>query len=185
MIVLYTRSNTIISKLVRCAGPFNYSHVGILNGNQVLDAKGSISKSILQKIGLGRFVKHKRNHVDYVPLDVFLSHATVVKARWHSNVDIFRAEAMRGQPFDLTSALFQFLRLRFDAPNKQFCTELLLRSSSRTVSWAAPYSNPREVYLTSENLPPHAKQQLNDLGLNVKTYVNPEKLISISNLLSK
>lgn len=171
MIVLYTRSETFISRLVRCAGPFNYSHVGVLNGNRVLDAKGSITKSLLAKVGLGILVKHKRNHVDYVSLDKFLSNATVVKARWHSDLDITTAERMIGQSFDLKSALFQFLRLRLDTHNKQFCTELLFRSSCKTSRWAAPYSNPREAYLKSQNLPRSAKQQLKALGLNVKTYI--------------
>ena len=134
MIVIFGRNNHWISRLVRWRTSAPWSHVGMIDGDSVLEAMGPIG-------------------VKLTPISEFEARYTHTERRYLPG-NLEKAKAKLGAPFD-TRGLWGIFFKRKDSHdiNGWFCSELVAYASDAISDEYAHYITPIIIYWLSKRLP--------------------------------
>jgi hypothetical protein len=133
MKVIFARNNgNIISKVIRLYTWSDWSHVGIIDGEHVIEAIGCK--------GVAR-TKLKAFELRYDD--------TCIR---HIAGDIEKAKALIGKDFDQRGLWGGLLHMRVQDPDKWFCSELVAHASDAFDSEFAHKVSPENLYWVSSEL---------------------------------
>lgn len=132
MIVIFGRNKHWISRTIQLITRFKFSHVGILDGGYVIEAKGPIG-------------------VVKTPLFDFLERYDETEFR-KIDGDIRRARKLIGKPFDKSGILAFILPWKKQNPEEWFCSEVLALASHAIADEFAHNVAPKHVYWISRPL---------------------------------
>lgn len=134
MIVIFGRSNHWISRLVRWRTRSDWSHVGIVDLNRVLESKGPIG-------------------VQFTPISEFIARYTHTEIRCLPG-SIEKAKSKLGAPFDRRGLKGLFFKLKNTHDKKAwFCSELVAYASDEIHDDDAHLVTPERIYRLSTRLP--------------------------------
>lgn len=133
MIVIFGRSNHWISRLVRWRTRSKWSHVGIIVGGHVLEARGPIG-------------------VQLTPLSQFESRYTVTERRCLPGSEE-KAKSKLGAKFDMWGLWGIFFKKHLHHKDKWFCSELVAYASNAVNDEHAHHITPEYLIYISKRLP--------------------------------
>jgi hypothetical protein len=133
MKVIFARNNlSVISKIIRLYTWSDWSHVGVIDGNYVIEAIGGkgVSRTHIKAF------KKRYDHtcVRHIP----------------GNIEI--AKALIGKKFDQRGLWGGLLHLRIQDPDKWFCSELVAHACNAFDSKHAHKVSPENLYWLSSSV---------------------------------
>lgn len=133
MIVIFGRSSHWISRLVRWRTKSQWSHVGIIQGDHVLEARGPVG-------------------VQLTPLFQFESRYSVTERRCLPGNEE-KAKSKLGARFDVWGLWGIFFRKQLHHKDKWFCSELVAYASLYFRDDIAHHVTPEHLYWVSTKHP--------------------------------
>lgn len=132
MKVIFARNNySFISKLIRLYTWSDWSHVGVIDGDYVIEAIGNKG---VERTRINAFKKrYDETCIRYIP----------------GNIN--KARALLGKEFDQKGLWGGLLHLRVQDPDKWFCSELVAHASDAIGSEFAHKVSPENLYWLSSN----------------------------------
>jgi len=127
MKVIFARNNSsIISKVIRAYTWSNWSHVGIIDGEYVIEAIGGrgVAKTELEAFKL----RYDENCIRHIAGDVE------------------KARALIGKDFDQRGLWGGLLHMRVQDPNKWFCSELVAYAADAFYDEFAHKVSPENIF---------------------------------------
>jgi hypothetical protein len=147
MKTIFGRNNHWISVLIQLRTWGDWSHVGIVDGDQVIEAVGP---------PIGEYVKHclfntplvTPHGVRYTPIEDFKSRYFVTEIRYLPG-DIEKARESIGRPFDMRALFGGFFYQNWQDPDKDCCSEVVARAVTFIDDIFAHKFNPSILYWIS------------------------------------
>lgn len=133
MIVIFGRSNHWISRLVRWRTSAKLSHVGMIDGDSVIEAIGPIG-------------------VRLTPISEFEARYTHTERRYLPG-NIEKAKAKLGAPFDTRGLWGIFFKKHLHEKDRWFCSELVAYASYAVNDEHAHHITPEFLIYISKRLP--------------------------------
>ena len=133
MLVIFARSNHIISRLIRWRTKSQWSHVGIIDNGYVIEAAG---KQGVVKPSLADFYsRYSTTEIRQIP------------------GDINKARAKLGAKFDMWGIWGIAFRVHLQHADKWFCSELVALAATHIADEYAHLVSPGVLYWISHRLP--------------------------------
>ncbi len=133
MILIFGRNNSWISKIIRARTLSKWSHVGILEGDHVVEAVGP-------------------KGVTVTPLKDFYARYIETDTR-HLPGDIEKAKSKIGQPFDLHGLRLILIGMQSQRMDHWFCSDLVAFAAHHIPDSARKWVTPGILHRLSNKLP--------------------------------
>lgn len=150
MLIIFASGNHWISRTIKRSTKSIWTHVGIIDGNQVIESVGPPVRELLAHALFN--TKYKKQYgVVETPLEQFKARYQQTETRYiEGNIEIARARL--GMPFDMFGLLCAYLLLDWHDPKKDFCVETVAYAISSVENHIAHRMTPDVIYWLSERI---------------------------------
>lgn len=148
VLIIFGCGNHWISRTIQRSTNSKWSHVGIIDGDQVIESCGPPFREWLAHAVFG--VDYKKPYgVIKTDINVFVYRYTETDIRYiDGNVDAARARL--GMPFDMMGLICAYLKINWHDPKKDFCVETVSYAVKDIENHEAHKQTPKSIWLMSE-----------------------------------